>query len=351
MKAYKLKFYSSFHLDSGDAVDGPSELFIRSDTLFSAICSAANKFYGNTVVESFLQPNAVKISSAFPFYKDEFFLPKPLNFYPDEIEKIEGLDLIEKYDLLKEFKKVKFISRVILEILLQGKEKRQSIDTSYFSKEFILNSCWRAIRNITRENKKEDEEEDKIFKVNENPHIVLDRVTNQTQIFYKTEVYFNKNAGLFFLADINTDLLSKFETVLRFLGDEGIGADRTIGKGLFEVEVIDDFSISASEKSDSFYGLSLYSPTEKEFYKIEPEKSFYDFEVRKGWVSNNTLRRKSLRMITEGSILKFKENISPNGVIYKLLNKEDYPEYLSYDIFRSGQGLFLPIVGGSNGTN
>lgn len=329
MKAYKLKFHSSFHLDSADAVDGPSELFLRSDTLFSAICSAANKFYGNSIVESFLQPNAVKISSAFPFYKDEFFFPKPLNFYPDEIE---------EYELIKEFKKIKFISKDYLEILLKG----NSIDKSLLSKSFILNGCWRNKPNT---------DEELMFKANENPHIVLDRVTNKTQIFYKTEVYFNKNAGLFFLADINNDLLAKFETILRFLGDEGIGADRTIGKGLFEVEVIDDFSISASEKSDSFYGLSLYSPTEEEFYTIEPEKSFYDFEMRKGWVSNNTLRRKSLRMFTEGSILKFKENISPNGVIHKLLNKEDYPEYLSYDIFRSGQALFLPIVGGSNGTN
>jgi len=351
MKAYKLKFHSSFHLDSGDAVDGPSELFLRSDTLFSAICSAANKFYGNSVVENFLQANAIKISSAFPFYKDEFFFPKPLNFYPDEIEKIEGLDLIEKYDLLKEFKKVKFISKVLLEILLQGKEKRQSIDKSYFSKDFILDGCWRVIKNITLKNKKEDEEVDRIFKVNEIPHIVMDRITNQTQIFYKTEVYFNKNAGLFFLADIHNDLLAKFETVLRFLGDEGIGADRTIGKGLFEVEVIDNFSIAAAEKFDSFYSLSLYSPTQEEFCKIEPEKSFYEFEVRKGWVSNNTLRRKSLRMFTEGSVLKLKEEIRPNGVTHKLLNKEDYPDYLSYDIFRSGQALFLPIVGGSNGTN
>ncbi|NWF51095.1 MAG: type III-A CRISPR-associated RAMP protein Csm4 [Ignavibacteriaceae bacterium] len=351
MKAYKLKFHSSFHLDSGDAVDGPSELFLRSDTLFSAICSAANKFYGNSVVESFLQPNSIKISSAYPYYKDEFFFPKPLNFYPDEIEKLDSLNLIEKYDLLKEFKKVKFISKVLLEILLQGKEKRQSIDKSYFSQDFILNTCWRTIKNITPENKKEGQEEDKIFKVNEIPHIVMDRITNQTQIFYKTEVYFNKNAGLFFLAEINKDLLAKFETVLRFLGDEGIGADRTIGKGLFEIEVIDNFSITAAEKFDSFYSLSLYSPIEEEFYKIESEKSFYEFDVRKGWVSNNTLRRKSLRMFTEGSILKFKEEIAPNGVIHKLLEKEKYPKDLSNDIFRSGQALFLPIVGGSNGTN
>lgn len=329
MKAYKLKFYSSFHLDSGDAVDGPSELFLRSDTLFSAICSAANKFYGNSVVESFLQPNAIKFSSAFPFYNSELFFPKPLNYYPTEIG---------EYELIKEFKKVKFISKDFLEELLKG----NSIDKTFLNKNFILNGCWRS---------KTNKEGDKIFKTNENPHIVLDRITNQTQIFYKTEVYFNKNAGLFFLAEISEELIPKFETVLRFLGDEGIGADRTIGKGLFEVEIIGDLPISVSVKTNTYYSLSLYSPAKEEFYNIEPNESFYDFEIRKGWVSNNTLRRKTLRMFVEGSVLKLKDETKPNGKIQKVLNKDDYPEDLVSDVFRSGQALFLPIAGGTNGKN
>jgi CRISPR-associated protein Csm4 len=297
--------------------------------MISAICSAANKFYGTAVVESFLKPDAIKISSAYPFYNSELFFPKPLNYYPTEIE---------EYSLIKEFKKVKFISQDFLELLLQCK----SINKSYLTKDYILNGCLRNYKN---------KNEDLIFKTNENPHIVLDRITNQTQIFYKTEVYFNKNAGLFFLADVNPELSTKFETVLRFLGDEGIGADRTIGKGLFEVELIENFSISHSGRSNTYYALSLYSPTEDEFYKIKPDKSFYDFEIRKGWVSYNTLRRKALRMFIEGSILNFENGSKPNGQIHKVLNKEDYPEDLLTNIFRSGQALFLPMNGGNNGIN
>ncbi|MFN3270338.1 MAG: hypothetical protein ACK42G_07120 [Candidatus Kapaibacteriota bacterium] len=37
---------------------------------------------------------------------------------------------------------------------------------------------------------------------------------------------------------------------------------------------------------------------------MEPGKSFYDFTLRGGWISNNTLNRKTLRMFVEGSVLK-----------------------------------------------
>jgi CRISPR-associated protein Csm4 len=328
MKAYKLKFHSSIHLDSGTAVDGPSELFIKSDTLFSAICSAAGKFYGVKIAEAFLQPEAVIISSAFPFVKKELFFPKPLNYYP----------IIDDYDMIKEFKKVKFISKEYLEQILRG----NSIESSFIKKEFILNGCWKTDKS---------NKYDLIFKINENPHIALDRVTNSTQIFYKTEVYFAKDAGLFFLADIKEELINKFETVLRFLGDEGIGADRTIGKGLFEVEEVKNFSFINNKTSNSFYLLSLYSPSKTEFISILPKESFYDFDIRKGWVSNNTLRRKSLRMFTEGSIIKMKSSLIPKGVINKALSKNDFPDDLKTDIFRSGQAISIPCNGGLDGNN
>ncbi|AFH48907.1 Putative RAMP superfamily DNA repair protein [Ignavibacterium album JCM 16511] len=330
MKAYKLKFQSSFHIDEGSAVDGPSETFIHSDTLFSALVSAARKFYGKEVAEKFLSPRAVVLSSAFPYYKEEFFLPKPLYFFPENLK---------EYEMIKVFKEAKFISKDLLFKILSGTQ----VEEKYYSKEHILNGCWRINKNI-----KSLEEEDKIFEVQEVPHIVMDRISNQTQIFYKTEVYFNKNAGLYFIADINEELLKQFETVLRFLGDEGIGADRTIGKGLFEVEEIKNFSLSTSNESGFYYLLSLYSPTKEEFEKIDPKKSFYDFKIRGGWISNNTLNRKNVRMFVEGSVLKFLSNNKPIGSIHKVLNANEYPDDLMYDIYRSGQSLFLPVTGGVN---
>ncbi|MGQ9847078.1 MAG: type III-A CRISPR-associated RAMP protein Csm4 [Bacteroidales bacterium] len=338
MKAYKLKFHSSFHLDAGTSVEGPSETFIRSDTLFSAIVSAARKFYGNLIAEKFIEEGSVILSSAFPFYKEEYFLPKPLNFFPANLK---------EYEMIKVFKKAKFISKELLLKILAGEE----IESKFFSKDYILNECWRDIQNINIKNKKNDEKEDKIFEKQEIPHIVMDRITNQTQIFYKSEVYFNKNAGLYFLAEVKEELINKFETILRFLGDEGIGADRTIGKGMFEVEVINNFSLPSFNNTDYFYSLSLYSPSEKEFNEINPHNSYYDFTIRGGWISNKTLNRKNLRMFVEGSVFNIPSKQSPKGKIHKVLDANDYPKDLSFDIYRSGQALFLPVKGGSNGKN
>jgi CRISPR-associated protein Csm4 len=324
MKAYKLKFYSSFHLDSETAVDGLSEIFIKSDTLFSAICSAANKFYGNEIVEEFLFPGNVIVSSAFPFYKEELFFPKPMSYFPE----------IEDYEIIKEFKKIKFISQNYLNFIAQGNK----IETSLLRKDFILNGCWMSKRVGNS---------DLIFKTYESPHIVLDRISNATQIFYKTEVYFSTQpqAGLYFIADVKDELVTKFETVLRFLGDEGIGADRTIGKGLFAVEEIRNFSLPTCEGTNFYYLLSMYSPNETEFNSILPKESFYDFEIRKGWITNNTLRRKALRMFREGSVIKVNSNIPLKGMIHKVLDRNEYSERLQTDIFRSGQVIAMPIKG------
>lgn len=334
MRAYKIKFHSPFHIDAGSAVDGPSETFIRSDTLFSAIVSASRKLYGNDIAEKFLQAKSLVLSSAFPFYKDEFFFPKPLIFSPR---------IVKDYSQMKIFKKIKFISKDILLKVLSGNQ----VEDEFFNPEYVLNECWRSFPNVKSDDVNKN---DIIFRKNENPHIVVDRLSNSTQIFHKTEIYFNKNAGLFFLAEVNEDLINKFEAVLNFLGDEGIGADRTIGKGFFEVEKV-KLEFSLNSDSDFYYSLSLYSPSKEEFEQIIPSESYYDFILRSGWISNNTLSRKTLRMFTEGSVLKIKSKQKPCGIIHKVLNKEDYPGYLNNDIFRSGQTLFLPITGGLNDNN
>jgi CRISPR-associated protein Csm4 len=332
MKAYKLKFHSSFHLAYGNAVDGPSETFIRSDTLFSAICSAAQKFYGDEVVSEFIKEGRLVLSSAFPFYKDEFFFPKPLNFYPG----------IQDYEVIKTFKKIKFVSKEHLEKIITNVSYK---GTNYFKKneaeKFILNGCWRTVENKVNK---------VILEAVENPHIITDRISNSTQIFYKTEVFFSKDGGLFFFARVSDELINKFETVLRFLGDEGIGADRSTGKGLFEIEEAENISLPETKESDLYYLLSLYSPTKVEFANILPRESYYDFEIRKGWISNNTFNRKSLRMFVEGSVLRLSNKQKPAGSLHMVLDKKDYVD-LPFDIYRSGQALFIPIPGGINDNN
>jgi len=249
-------------------------------------------------------------------------LPKPLSYFPD----------IQDYESIKDFKKVKWIAKEHLENLITGK----GISKDYLNKAYILNGC--LLTGLVDKN-------DVLFKTQENPHIVVDRVSNRTQIFYKTEVFYSSDAGLFFIADIRPDLEIKFEAALRFLGDEGIGSDRTSGKGVFEITKTINLSFPSATETDYYCILSLYSPDETEFHSIIPNESFYDFEIRKGWVFQNTYRRKSLRVFTEGSVLKFINKQKPKGMIHNVLEKEHYEGVLRNDIFRSGQVLAIPIAG------
>jgi CRISPR-associated protein Csm4 len=133
----------------------------------------------------------------------------------------------------------------------------------------------------------------------------------------------------------------KFETVMRFLGDEGIGGDRNVGKGLFEVEIIEDFSIQQPQQADSILNLSLYHPTREEIDKHLLQQSSYDIINRKGWITApgyRDLRKKSLHMFREGSI-------------FTNLNKSDYGDVpvvaektgnlIDFNVYRYGKGFFI----------
>jgi len=272
-----------------------------------------------------LEKEAIMLSSAFPYYKDELFFPKPLNFYPD----------IEKYEMIKEFKRIRFISSDYLKNILSDNK----IDLSSINNEFIINGCLRTKRN-------DPNKDEIIFKTSEIPHVVIDRLSNSTQIFHKTEVFFSKDSGLFFIANIKDELIPKFEAVLRFLGDEGIGADRTIGKGQFSVSgPVNIDNLSDIRESGYYYLLSLYSPSVDEVNNIDPDKSFYDFSIRQGWISNSTLNRKALRMLTEGSVICLKNVAKLSGEIHNVLSKEENNSEILNSVYRSGQVISLPCRG------
>jgi CRISPR-associated protein Csm4 len=329
MMLYKLKFTSPFHLSSDGMADGPSESFIRSDTLFSAICSAGVKLHGDEFVAFMTKPGNVRLSSAFPYHKEELFFPRPANFNPVSVP-----DAIRK-----EVKKLKFISRDIFFNIIKG----MPIPYHILDRDYFLRNCWHS-KKITECYKKGEN----IFGEHECPHISVDRMTNATTIFYKTEINFHSDSGLFFIADVADGFRRQFEASLRLLGDEGIGADRSIGKGLFEIVNVEEIDFPKIKSEGSYYFLSLYSPTQEEVPVIDPSKSSYDFVIRKGWVSDNTLKRKGLRMFIEGSVLKYNDNTPPVGCVRKVLSAIDYPDDLPFDIFRSGLALCIPISGGKD---
>lgn len=317
----KLHFKSPVHISSGGSGYENSEELIHSDTLFSSICSTAKLLYGDEKVEKLLESENLFISSAFPFFKENYFFPRPLGYFKE----------FERYEDEKTFKKVKYFSKEIFEKIINELPLNNE-----FNKKGIVNGCYSEDLNSDR---------DALYRANEVPRVTIDRITNSTLIFHFSEVSFSKESGLYFILSCDDlDLRRAILSSIKLLGDEGIGADNTIGKGLFEIEET-ELDLNVPEESGKRILLSLYNPKEEELKEFEVENSKYNFITRRGWISshsNMNLRRKSVRMLIEGSILKFKNKLIPKGRIINVLDKNDL-NFLTHNIYRSGKVFTIPV--------
>jgi len=320
---YKLRFKTPFHIDAQGIGHETTDEVIHSDTIFSALMILWHNFYNDDIEEICENPPFV-ISSAFPFKSQIYFFPKPMV----KIGK-EGEDDLKKG---KRLKKVKYISKNILEKLLLGKDLEFNESNTLQSGKFWVEKDELAQDGI-------------VFKEKEIPRVMIDRVSNSSDIFHFSEIIFEEDSGLFFLAKFLKEAMQKkFEVVLRLLGDEGLGGDKRLGKGLFAVEKRNNFQILIPEYADRILNLSLYHPTEEEIKAGLLSNASYALITRKGWIHSQgamSLRRQSVRMFKEGSV-------------FNRLNKEVYGDCpivlekntengLSHNIYRYGIGFCLPL--------
>lgn len=288
---------------------------LHSDMLWGAICNAANLLLGKDAVKALLQQGSVEMTSAFPFFGEELFFPKPFSFYnePDD------------YKQKKAFKKVRFVSEEIWKQIISG----SSVE---LKQEKIQGALWYE----------KTPKAEAFTTLVERPRVTLDRVTTSPTLFSSEETFYNDQVGFFFLANFSNDSVEKtFTTALRLLSDEGIGADRSVGKGWFTLEET-TYQLPQVKSASTFLLLSLYTPTEQEINLIEPNKSFYEIVERGGWVTSfgaMTMRRKKIRAFAEGSVLYFKQE-KPVGQIVKTLSVE---QTQTHDVYRNAQAFVIPI--------
>lgn len=249
-----------------------SDVFIRSDTLFSALCHAWLLLFGPPALESLLQrflsaSPPFRLSSAFPVVNGDFYFPVPLNQFPRE----------------KKLKKKRLVQKKVFEKLLAGKPFEELPETAE-----ILRETSTPYTLVTH------------------PHIRLSRTQNRPgeDFFHTTDVHYSRGSALYFLVQFDDPGLKRsFEAALRLLCDEGIGGDRSSGKGLFHQPDFDRLTLDTPENANGCLCLSLYYPREDEMQDLTD--GFYELIERRGYIYSpfhQTLRRRSVRMFTEGSV-------------------------------------------------
>lgn len=270
---------------------------MRSDTLWGACCWGMRLLYGKGYLEAFLEsyqtPDTdVKpfyISSAFPFLEKN---NQRIPFLPPPVRQVEYY----KESAGKSYEEEK----------QQMRRWKTAGDNQWLSKaqfEYAFCGITPAPKQLVGH---------PAIEVRPMTHNTIDRLVGSTltannrgQLFHTEERYVlekerKQNAGLYFLAAGNTDLL---ESVLRLLEHLGIGGDRSIGKGRFDMEW-EDFDIHEPSDANGLMALSLYHPNPEELLKLEKSQDpvlNYKTIVRQGWKAAHN--KKPVLYLEEGSVI------------------------------------------------
>lgn len=279
---------------------------LRSDTLWGALCWAIRMVKDEKTLIEVLNnyahnpDGAFYLSSAFPYETEEdgkmHFFPAPLRpaNKPAEIEVNENYPEETKLDA-RNAKKIdklpEFLPKSSFEYLIKGAR------TSYVAKK---NPVYIS-RPMT--------------------HNTIDRLSGSTlklndsgQLFHTEEQYLKgENTGFYFLLKGNLEYV---KPALRFLEHNGIGGDRSTGKGRYKISEPEDFEVDTPTDANAVMTLSLYHPIEEELihWKKEHPLLNYQLEDRRG---RTHLQSKYLN---DQSLIYFKE-----GSVFPIIN--DYPVY------------------------
>lgn len=266
---------------------------LHSDTIFGALTYAIKELYGvekvKEMINDFNEEPPFILSSTFPYvFKGDI----KIRFFPKVI--LNTVDDAERsINDLKTYKKIDFLEEDIFFKLINGEISEGEIISSI--------SDYHKVKNLLM---KEDYGIDIGFSENIIPNNSINRLNNETKIFYTSGKEF-KYLGLFFIIEFNNEEYKPvIKSAIRFLKDRGFGKDISVGKGHFDYKIDEDYSINDflnnQENMEYFITLSRYIPNGEEIKEID-QSSSYELGSKRGMSSQGDIR-KHVRFFKEGSI-------------------------------------------------
>lgn len=327
---------------------------VRSDTLFSSWVNAYVCLFGKDAVEELLETefinfHSIRMSSTF-IYRQKgdclvYYLPRPLKFpinYPED-----------DFSFFKTYKKLKYLPLDVWRRWYQAEGFIEEGDRAE-----LENPPKKELEDCTNKDESRGALEQagafyyrKTFKKNLLPKVAVDRITAATNFYHTGFVQFeqepdkNQKSGLYFLLqlpDNNQDLENRLFAALHFLGEEGIGGERSSGAGRFRIEAWSELPLEWDKtvkfKEGTCYALmSLF--WQKQISQEFLQDASYEIGDRGGWIGSPFTglqrRRKKVRMFLEGSVF----SSYPDGQLADVT-----PEGFDiHRIYRNGISLSLPI--------
>lgn len=338
-RLFHFKFTAPLHIANVRADYDRSETTLSSDTLYAAVMSA----WATLGKSEWITPEpAFALSSLFPYYKQgeqvRYFLPKPTGV----------LKANDNPSAHKEIKKVRYVEAELFAQWAKGnpiEPNTEHLAGNFYLKTPLVDKERAAIKGFISS---------EVY-----PRVRVPREEGKdAKPYYIERIWFAEGSGLYCLFVGDDADYRKVKTALNFLQHEGIGTDRHVGNGLFELEDIalpESFSFNAAD-ANYLVNLSLFCPESPEqLESLLPEADSniaYELVQRGGWITTEpflTLRKKHVHMFREGSV--FARNASANmtedagfSIAGKTQNvRPDWNDEKLHPIYRSGRAIFVPV--------
>lgn len=342
---------SGFHLGRHGMDEERSSGIFSSDSLFSAFCSVFVMAEGEKAFKEFIQPMLgqaplFSLSSAFPYAGDIRFFPTPQNAF--HLRQAEA----EEQPRVKDLKKIEYLSQGTLKQFLQGDRSLVNLvkNGSRLPGGFLvlkdeLSSMPNQVANG----------ETPVFETGETSRALIDRVTNQSNLFFTGKVRFAQDCGLWFgvqWKDASVFVQEKVAQIISYLSEQGIGGSRSSGYG--QVDILSSGSLTYPDTvGHKWLLLSRYIPRESEMAMFHHPESFYNLEEVGGWLQspgNAAERRKTVVMVKEGSVFGPMDAPPQGQVVDVQPVYEDGHKPIGHPVYRSGLAFGVGFSeGGSNG--
>ncbi|MFQ3619258.1 MAG: type III-A CRISPR-associated RAMP protein Csm4 [Cyanobacteriota bacterium] len=312
---------------------------VRSDTLFSAWITAYARLFGKQAVEQLLtgiqETPLFRLSSTFVYRQ---IGDRTIDYLPRLIELPPGYPMGDDFTFAKTFKKLAYLPLDVWQRWYQQEGftpgDRCDLEEKTNSKaEQAGGALWQAGTFSYSE----------AFQKHQIPKVAIDRTTRATNFYSIGFVQFRaeaqQQAGLYFLLHFpenNPQLEADLQAALEFLGEEGLGGERSSGAGRWR-------SLVEFDQQNSYGLISLFWQKDPLPPELFNEKAKYTLHARRGWMgspSGRQLRRKTVQMFGEGSVFP----IAPNGQLADVTpDRFDSTQPNHHRIYRSGISLSLPI--------
>ena len=310
------------HIGTGKENYDFSSSDLHSDTLSAALAAIKVQTSDGGNLKSFME--SFVVSSAFPFVGERYFLPKPHGRIDVRVTDAD------EYIVRKKLKKLRFIEAGLWNNLITG--EKLTIQSNQLKGSFLLSDS--SDFNIPAP-----------YKSQVNQRVSVPREDGKdAEPFFFEWTYFDANSGLYCLLDASEEVENELIQLFKQLGEPGLGTDRNVGGGKFEVETT-KLSIGEVLSADSVMLLSLFIPTEEELHKLDLVHADYDLLKRGGYIAGSQesdfrhLWKKTIYMFNTGSV--FPTTSFLEGKVVDL--RPDWNDERMHPVFRSGKPFVVPI--------